>query len=193
MTYSVRNQNLLFRATCDCLFQLPRSWQEKCTLAPIYPKLHQCEWRGELGLLVKVSWSRLSQVGDKMMLWDSWRCKAPGCISPSLLSQGVPSWGLLRSCLAVSWCITTFPRQGIALQSQMSQDLLLQKGNCSMNSTIPLPFGALSTWAHGADGELTLFFHRVNMYVTHLNKYGDVLWDGQDVSGKVCPSLFSHF
>lgn len=31
------------------------------------------------------------------------------------------------------------------------------------------------------------------MYVTHLNKYGDVLWDGQDVSGKVCPSLFSHF
>lgn len=31
------------------------------------------------------------------------------------------------------------------------------------------------------------------MDVTHLNKYGDLLWAGQDVSGKACPSLFFPF
>lgn len=35
------------------------------------------------------------------------------------------------------------------------------------------------------------FIHGLHMDVIHLNKYEDVPWAGQDVSGKVCPSLFS--
>lgn len=108
---------------------------------------------------------------------------------PSFLRACLP--GLMRSCLAVSWCITTFPRQGIACWVMACSS---RKGNIQW--TQPFLY-LLDLCVHELMGQRGnshySSIHGLTVDVPHLNKYEDVLWARQDVSGKVCPSLFLPF
>lgn len=89
--------------------------------------------------------------------------------APLPFSLGVRLPGSLRGCLDVSWCITTFPRQSIAWQSQSSHGLPLQNGKYLTNSPIPFPFGDPSTWGgRGAPGCSSI--QGLSTDVTHLKE-----------------------
>lgn len=124
------------------------------------------------------------------MLRDPWRCKTPACIPPSLLCQVVPSRAAeeLLSC----FLMRQNPSQGRGLPCSPAESWPAPPEREIFNE----PNHSFTFWTsvHTRWGNSHYSsIHRLNMDVPHLNKYGDVLWAGQDISENICPSLFLPF